>query len=148
VIVAPIGGGGLISGLATGQHSPNTTLLGAEPALGNDAARSLKEGRIVQNQNEPMTIADGARTVSVGNLNWPIIQRNVPEIIEVSEENIVEAVRLYFGQANLKCEPTGALSLGAVLEKPEAFEDKKVCVIVSGGNVDASVYTSILSGKS
>jgi threonine dehydratase len=146
-IVAPIGGGGLISGLATGQHSKNATLIGAEPLLGNDAARSLKEGRIVRNESEPMTIADGARTVSVGNLNWPLIQANVREIIEVTEEKIIEAMRLHFSLGNLKCEPTGALSLGAVLENPEAFQERKVCVIVSGGNVDASVYAGILNGK-
>jgi len=94
-----------------------------------------------------MTIADGARTVSVGNLNWPLIQANVREIIEVTEEKIIEAMRLHFSLGNLKCEPTGALSLGAVLENPEAFQERKVCVIVSGGNVDASVYAGILNGK-
>ena len=62
----------------------------------------------------------------------------------MSDENICAAVRLYFGLANLKCEPTGALSLGAVLEDPERFREKKICVIVSGGNVDVEVYKKIL----
>ena len=91
-----------------------------------------------------MTIADGARTISVGSLNWPIIRENIREIVEVPEDRIAEAVRLYFGLVNLKCEPTGALSLGAVLEKPELFNGKKVCLVVSGGNVDADVYRNII----
>jgi threonine dehydratase len=147
IVVSPIGGGGLISGIVTGlhRHLKPTVVYGAEPVLGNDAARSLREGRIVKNESEPMTIADGARTISVGSLNFPIIQKGVADIIEVSEEKIAEAVRLYFGLANLKCEPTGALSLGAVLTKPEAFADKKVCLVVSGGNVDPTAYSSIIN---
>ena len=146
VIVVPIGGGGLISGVVTGlcRSGASSIVIGAEPLLGNDAARSLKAGEIVRNEIEPMTIADGARTISVGNLNWPIIRDNVPEIIEVPDERIAEALRLYFGLANLKCEPTGALSLGAVLERRDDFVGKKVCVVVSGGNVDTEVYQRIL----
>ncbi|MEO8042194.1 MAG: pyridoxal-phosphate dependent enzyme, partial [Acidobacteriota bacterium] len=146
VVVAPIGGGGLISGLITvlGGNTSAPQVVGAEPLLGNDAARSLRSGELVSNETEPTTIADGARTVSLGRLNWPIIKNGVSDIIEVSEENICEAVRLYFGLANLKCEPTGALSLGAVLEDKSSFENKKICLIVSGGNVDAAVYKNIL----
>jgi len=146
VVISPIGGGGLISGLITGlhRHMKPTVVYGAEPLLGNDAARSLKAGQIVRNETEPTTLADGARTISLGNLNWPIIREGVADVIEVSEENIAEAVRMYFGLANLKCEPTGALSLGALLERPDEFRDKRVCVVVSGGNVDGEVYRSIL----
>jgi threonine dehydratase len=146
VIVTPVGGGGLISGIVTGLRRSGTAteVIGAEPLLGNDAARSLRAGEIVRNDLEPMTIADGARTISLGNLNWPIIKENIAEIIEVGDENIAEAVRLYFGLANLKCEPTGALSLGAVLENTDRFQGKKVCLIVSGANVDTDVYKSIL----
>jgi len=146
VVISPIGGGGLISGLITGlhRHMKPTVVYGAEPLLGNDAARSLKAGQIVRNETEPTTLADGARTISLGNLNWPIIREGVADVIEVSEENIAEAVRMHFGLANLKCEPTGALSLGALLERPDEFRDKRVCVVVSGGNVDGEVYRSIL----
>lgn len=146
VVVSPVGGGGLISGIVTGHSEAGKTshVLGAEPLLGNDAARSLKAGHIVRNEVEPMTIADGARTISLGGLNWPIIRDNVSEIIEVSDEKTAEAVRLYFSLANLKCEPTGALSLGAVLERRELFEGKRTCLIVSGGNVDAEVYQKLL----
>jgi threonine dehydratase len=146
VIIVPVGGGGLISGIVTGTRRSGSaaSVIGAEPLLGNDAARSLKAGEIVRNDAEPKTIADGARTISVGVLNWPIIKENVPEIIEVSDENIAKAVGLYFMLANLKCEPTGALSLGAILEDPEKFRGKKLCLIVSGGNVDSEVYKQLI----
>jgi len=149
IVIAPIGGGGLVSGMITGfrRHMKPTVVYGAEPLLGNDAARSLKAGHIVRNETEPMTLADGARTVSLGDLNWPIIKDGVAGIIEVSEEKIAEAVRLYFGLANLKCEPTGALSLGALLERPDEFKGKRVCVIVSGGNVDSEVYRQVLRSE-
>lgn len=147
VIISPIGGGGLISGLSKGlcEIGAKTGLIGAEPLLGNDAARSLKAGRIIANETEPMTLADGARTLSLGLHNWEIIRNGVGEIIEVSEEKIIEAVKLFFGLANLKCEPTGALSLGAILENPAKFSGRKICLIVSGGNVDMENYRTILS---
>jgi threonine dehydratase len=146
VVIAPVGGGGMISGMVTAvkRNNSHAEVVGAEPLLGNDAARSLRSGELVKNDSEPMTIADGARTVSLGKLNWPIVKESVGTIVEVSEENICEAVRLYYGLANLKCEPTGALSLGAVLEDKTKFEGKKICMIVSGGNVDAAVYKKIL----
>ncbi|MEP7149794.1 MAG: pyridoxal-phosphate dependent enzyme [Acidobacteriota bacterium] len=146
VVIVPIGGGGLISGIITGllRNDSDAVVVGAEPLLANDAARSLKAGKIIRNEAEPMTIADGARTISLGNLNWPIIKDGVAEIVEVSDENICEAVRLYFALVNLKCEPTGALSLAAMLESPEKFEGKKICLVVSGGNVDNEVYKTIL----
>jgi threonine dehydratase len=147
VVVVPIGGGGLISGISKGlcRSANQATVLGAEPLIGNDAARSLREGQIIVNELEPGTIADGARTVSLGKHNWAIIEKGVSEIIEVSEEKIIEAVRLYFDLANLKVEPTGALSLGAILENNDKFRDKKICAVVSGGNVDAEIYRQILS---
>ncbi len=146
VVISPVGGGGLISGISKGlrRNGHQAKLVGAEPLLGNDAFLSLQAGRIIRNDAEPLTIADGARTISLGNHNWEIIKTNVAEIIEVSDERIREAVRLYFSLANLKCEPTGALSLGAILENREKFAGKTVCVVVSGGNVDTEVYRQIL----
>ena len=145
-IVVPIGGGGLISGIVTGLNRNGSVpaVIGAEPSLGNDAARSLKAGELIRNETEPKTIADGARTLSLGELNWPIIRDNVSGIIEVSDEKIAEAVRLYFEFANLKCEPTGALPLGAILTKPEEFVEKKVCLVVTGGNVDREIYQKLI----
>lgn len=148
-VLVPVGGAGLIAGISKGLCGAgnNSQLIGAEPLIANDAFRSLKEGRIVKNENEPMTLADGARTVSVGRHNWEIIKDGVAEIIEVSEEKIKEALRTYFNLANLKVEPTGALSLGAILENVERFENKRVCLVVSGGNVDTEVYRAILEDR-
>ena len=111
IVVSPVGGGGLISGIVKGlkRHLKPTIVIGAEPLLGNDAARSLKAGELIRNEAEPLTIADGARTISLGERNWAIIKDNVQTIIEVSEEKIDEAVQLYFAAANLKCEPTGGI---------------------------------------
>jgi len=145
-VIVPVGGGGLISGILTGlrRNGKTTRVFGAEPQAGNDASLSLKAGKIVKNETEPMTIADGARTISLGNLNWEIIIDGVESIIEVPDPTIREAVKLYFDKANLKCEPTGALSLGAILEDKERFRDQKICLIVSGGNVDQAIYADII----
>jgi threonine dehydratase len=141
-IVVPVGGGGLIGGIAqsVSRATAAAKVFGAEPALANDAARSLREGRIIANEQEPRTIADGARTISLGQHNWRIIREHVAGIVEVSEEQIREGVRLLYGLANLKVEPTGALAIGALLAAPDQFRDRKVCCVVSGGNVDPAVY--------
>jgi threonine dehydratase len=147
VVITAVGGGGLVSGLITGfcRNGKMTQIFGAEPQLGNDASRSLQAGMIVANETEPMTIADGARTLSLGNLNWPIIKDGIAGIIEVSDETTAVALRLYFGLANLKCEPTGALSLGAILVDRDRFKGQKVCLVVSGGNVDPVTYAEIIA---
>jgi len=147
IVISPVGGGGLSSGIITGlrRSGSQAEVFGAEPLLGNDAARSLAAGRLIANETEPVTIADGARTISLGDLNWEILRNEVAGIVEVDDDKIKEAVRLYFQLANLKCEPTGALSLGAVLSKPELFRDKRICLVVSGGNVDAAVYREIIA---
>lgn len=146
-VVVPIGGGGLISGIVQSfeRNGKQINVIGAEPLMANDAARSLQSGELVANASEPQTIADGTRTLSLGNVNWPIIKKGVREIIEVTEDNIKTGLKFYFELANLKCEPTGALSLGAILEDRNGFRGQKICVVVSGGNVDASVYSAILS---
>ena len=146
-IIVPIGGGGLSSGIITGLRRAGkaTPVVGAEPLMANDAARSLRAGRIISNEGEPPTIADGARTVSLGKHNWEILQHGLAGIVEVSEDHIKQAVRLLFNLANLKAEPTGALSIGALLSQPERFQGKRVCCVISGGNVDADVYREILT---
>ncbi len=147
-VIAPIGGGGLTSGIIQGFRGAgkDVSVIGAEPLMANDAARSLRAGHIVANDIEPQTIADGARTVSIGRHNWEIIGRGIEGIIEVPEENIKEGMRLLFQLANLKAEPTGALAVGALLTESERFRDLSVCCVVSGGNVDREVYRSILAG--
>ncbi len=146
IVITPVGGGGLASGISQGlcRQGHQAKLIGAEPQMANDAARSLKAGKIIVNETEPQTIADGARTISLGSRNWAILQKGLTEIIEVSDEKIIEATRLLFALANLKSEPTGALALGAILENADKFKDKKICLVVSGGNVDAEVYRKIL----
>jgi threonine dehydratase len=148
IVVVPVGGGGLISGVLTGlaRTGKQTDVVGAEPLLANDAARSLQQGHIVQNDSEPQTIADGARTVSLGKHNWEIIRNSVSTIVEVPEENIAAVLRLLFEFANLKVEPTGALSVAAVITKPELFQGKSICCVISGGNVDPAVYAQLLLG--
>jgi threonine dehydratase len=147
MVVVPVGGGGLISGVITGlqQSRKKLEVLGAEPLLGNDAARSLRAGHIVANESEPQTIADGARTVSLGKHNWEVMRGNVSTIVEVPEEKIIEAALLLFEFANLKVEPTGALSLAALLTRRDLFEGRSVCCVVSGGNVDPGIYAGMLN---
>ena len=145
-VVVPIGGGGLSSGLITGigRAEKDIEVIGAEPLLANDAAQSLRSGYIVRHDTEPQTIADGARTISLGEHNWRILRNGLSGIVEVPEEKIKEGVRLLYRLANLKAEPTGALGVGAVLTEPERFQGKRVCCVISGGNVDGYVYREIL----
>lgn len=146
MIVVPVGGGGLCSGLVVARDhlQAQTKIVGAEPLLGNDAARSFRSGQLLANEQEPATIADGARTLSLGHLNWEILRDGLSDIIEVPDEIILDALRRYFRYVNLKVEPTGALALGALLTQPEQFYGKRVCCVVSGGNVDPSVFARAL----
>ena len=149
MLVVPVGGGGLCSGqiIARDYLHAHTEIIGAEPLPGNDAARSLRGGQLISNEQEPDTVADGARTLSLGALNWEIIQRGIAGIIEVPDVLTLEALRRYFLYANLKVEPTGALALGALLAQAERFYGKRVCCIVSGGNVDPALYAQALLGE-
>lgn len=144
-LVVPIGGGGLSSGqvIARDHLHVRTEIVGAEPQLANDAARSLHAGQLLANDQEPSTIADGARTLALGHLNWEILRRGLSQIVEVPDPVILAALRACFA-LNLKVEPTGALGLGAVLTNPAYFAGKRVCCIVSGGNVDPLVYAQAL----
>lgn len=146
VLVAPVGGGGLTAGLIRGFQAcgDKRPIMGAEPAMGNDAARSFREGHLVRNETEPQTLADGARTVSLGDHNWAVLKESLAGIVEVPEEAIKEAVKGLFLLANLKAEPTGALSVGAVLTSPEKFKGRNVCCVISGGNVDPDVFRALI----
>jgi threonine dehydratase len=148
VVVAAIGGGGLTAGLvqAAQRMSHRMAVIAAEPLVANDAARSLRAGHIVVNETEPQTIADGTRTLSIGKHNWEILKDGLETIVEVPEEAIREGVRLLFTLANLKAEPTGALGIGALLTAPETFRGRRVCCVVTGGNVDPGVYAAIIAG--
>lgn len=145
-IIAPIGGGGLTSGLvqAVERSGKNIQVLAAEPALSNDAAQSIRAGHIVALPDESSTIADGARVLRIGDHNWEILSRGLAGVIEVSEEEIMEGVRLLFALANIKAEPTGALAIGAVLADPHRFKGKRVCCVISGGNADPALYAKLV----
>jgi threonine dehydratase len=147
-IIAPIGGGGLTSGLVSAVRKSNsrTKVLAAEPLLANDAAQSLRAGHIVEATDESSTIADGARMLRLGDNNWAILKEGLDGVVEVTEDQIKEGVRLLFALANLKAEPTGALALGAVLAEPDRFAGKRVCCIISGGNADPATYADLVRG--
>lgn len=149
-VLCPVGGGGLVAGIVVARDllAPNVEVIGAEPLLGNDAALSLRSGELVTLPAEPDTIADGTRTPSLGEINWEIVRGGLRRIIEVPEDKIAEGLRTLYAKANLKVEPTAALTVGAVLTQPEEFAGKRVCCIVSGGNVDADVYVKVLVGES
>jgi len=136
LVVAPVGGGGLLSGTAVAVSlvSPGTEVIAAEPERADDAYRSLKSGRIVPSLH-PNTIADGLLT-SLGDLTFPIIQRRVRDIVLVSEEAIVEAMRCLWERMKIVVEPSGAVPLGAVLSRRLDVKGRRVGIIVSGGNVD------------
>jgi len=141
-VLAPIGGGGLTAGIITGlrQRGCANPVWAAEPVIANDAARSFREGRIIANETEPQTIADGVRTLSVGKHNWAVLREGLAGVIEVSEQNILEAVRILVRCAQVRAEPTGALPVAALLQAPERFRNQRVCCIISGGNVDPEVF--------
>lgn len=146
LVVAPVGGGGLTAGIVTGlrEAGAGTRVVGAEPLLGNDAARSLAAGRIIANEQEPPTLADGARTVSLGRHNWAVLQTGLDGIVEVPEEAIRRGVRLLKDALGLRVEPTGALAIAAVLVAPDRFRGARVGCVASGGNVDDEVYDAIV----
>lgn len=135
-IVSPVGGGGLIAGNAIAAYyfGINCEVIGAEPYEVDDAYRSLKSGKIERNITTN-TIADGLKT-QLGDINFPIIQQHVKRIIRVEEHEIVDAMRLIWERMKIIVEPSSAVTLAAILKEKEAFEDKKVGVILSGGNVD------------
>lgn len=136
VLMAPVGGGGLLSGTALAAHyfAPGVHVYGAEPAAANDAYRSLISGQIEPSLN-PQTIADGLLT-ALGDVTFPILQRHLHGIHTVSEAGIIQAMRWLWERMKIVVEPSGAVPLAAVLEHPEAFAGKRVGLIVSGGNVD------------
>ena len=135
VIMAPVGGGGLLSGtaLVTTALSPSTQVIAAEPEAADDAYRSLQAGEILP-ANDPRTIADGLRT-SLGPLTFAIMQQHVQQIVTVSEEAIVSAMRYVWERMKIVIEPSAAVPIGALLEKKLDLTGKRIGVILSGGNV-------------
>ncbi len=135
-IIAPIGGGGLISGTSVFVKGADKRIkvIGAEPANADDAWRSFTSGKLVPSVN-PLTIADGLLT-SLSQLTFHIILNNVDEIFTVKEESIVNCMMLIWERMKIVVEPSSATVLAAVKENPDFFEGKRVGLIISGGNVD------------
>jgi len=136
IIMAPVGGGGLLSGtaLATKYFSPKTKVIAAEPDQADDAFRSFNAKKFIPSVN-PDTIADGLRT-SLGEWTFPIILQNVDDIVTVSENAIVQAMKLIWQRMKIIVEPSSAVPLAAILENKVEHKDKKIGIIFSGGNVD------------
>ncbi len=131
------GGGGLLSGsaLAARRHSPRCRVVGVEPELADDATRSFRSGTL-QSVSNPPTIADGARTPSLGRLTFPLVRANVDDMVTVSDDDLVHAMRFVWERMKLVVEPTGVLGLAAALRAKVPVAGKRVGVILSGGNVD------------
>jgi len=135
-IIAPVGGGGLLSGTALATHffGKECKIYAGEPNEANDAFRSLKSGKIESNKTTN-TIADGLRT-QLGSNTFPIIQNYISEIICVSENEIITAMKLIWERLKIVIEPSSAVAFAAILKQKETFKNKKVGVILSGGNLD------------
>ena len=135
-IIAPVGGGGLLSGtaLAASKDRPGIRVYGGEPEMADDAFRSIEAGRIIPSEN-PKTIADGLLT-SLGELTFPIIQQHVERIVTVSEAGIVASMRFIWERAKLIIEPSSAVAVAVLWERKIDLRGTKVGVIISGGNVD------------
>ncbi|MEK6153831.1 pyridoxal-phosphate dependent enzyme [Flavobacteriaceae bacterium 3-367] len=135
-IICPVGGGGLIAGTALAVHhfGANCKVVGGEPFAVDDAYRSLQSGVIESNATTD-TIADGLKT-QLGDKNFPIIQQHVDRIIRVTEEEIITAMQFIWERMKLVVEPSSAVALAALLREKTRFQDKKVGIIISGGNVD------------
>jgi threonine dehydratase len=135
-IIAPVGGGGLISGtlLSTLAFAPNVNVIGAEPFEVDDAFRSLEAGHIVHNTSTN-TIADGLKT-NLGDITFALIQNYIEEIVRVTEDEIVAAMQLIWERMKIIVEPSCATTLAVVLKNKQQFKGKNVGLILTGGNVD------------
>ena len=140
-----LGGGGLLSGsaLATRALAPHCKLYGVEPEAGNDGQQSFRSGSIVHIET-PKTIADGAQTQHLGNYTFPIIRRDVDDILTVTDEQLVECMRFFASRMKLVVEPTGCLGFAAARNMKAGLSGKRVGVLISGGNVDLDRFCSLL----
>ena len=145
LIIAPLGGGGLLSGCATAAKAmlPACSVIGVEPAAGNDGQRSLRSGEIVH-IDTPETIADGAQTQHLGRFTFPVLQRYVEDILTVSDTELVEAMRFFASRMKMIVEPTGCLAAAAVFSGQLDLRGKRVGIILSGGNVDLARFAALV----
>ncbi len=135
-VIAPIGGGGMISGccLTLSNIAPDVDIFAAEPEQADDAYRSLKAGHIIAD-DAPVTIADGLK-VPLKENTWHFVSNYVTDILTASEEEIVEAMKITWARMKIVIEPSCAVPLATILKNPEVFRGRRVGVIITGGNVD------------
>jgi len=142
-----LGGGGLLSGsaLATRALAPDCRLYGVEPEAGNDGQQSFRTGAIVH-IDTPQTIADGAQTQHLGNITFPIIRRDVDDILTATDDELVQCMRFFAERMKIVVEPTGCLGFAAARRMRDALRGKKVGILVSGGNIDLAKLSGFLAG--
>ena len=145
LIVTPLGGGGLLAGtaLSAKERSPGAVVVGVEPEAGNDGQQSLRKGEIVHIP-VPKSIADGALTNHIGEHNFPILKRDVREIVTVSDAQLVETMRFFAERMKMIVEPTGCLAAAAVLQGVLPCAGQRVGIVISGGNVDLATFCALL----
>ncbi|MBN2349301.1 MAG: pyridoxal-phosphate dependent enzyme [Bacteroidales bacterium] len=138
IVMAPVGGGGLLSGtsIAAKHLNPRIRVIAGEPKNADDARRSFISGKLIPSE-KPNTIADGLLT-SLSQLTLGIIRNNVDDILTAKEETIIKAMRLIWERMKIIVEPSSAVPLAAILENPEIFKNQKIGIILSGGNVELS----------
>jgi threonine dehydratase len=147
-LFVPLGGGGLLAGstLSTRALAPNCKLYGVEPETGNDGQQSFRSGAIVH-IDTPKTIADGAQSQQLGNYTFPIIMRDVDDVLTVSDAQLVECMHFFASRMKLVVEPTGCLGFAAARENKFQLHGKRIGVLVSGGNVDLQWLTTRFAGE-
>lgn len=144
-IIVPIGGGGLISGIATAVKAkkPSVRVIGVEPEVASDAAQSRSAGRIVKIA-QPQTIADGVATQSVGKLTFPVMQKLCDDIVTVSESAIAQALLLIMSRAKQVIEPTAALALATLTSGRLVLPGRNVALLLCGGNLDLATLPTLI----
>ncbi|MBN3737924.1 MULTISPECIES: threo-3-hydroxy-L-aspartate ammonia-lyase [Burkholderia] len=145
-VFAPLGGGGLLSGtaLSTRALSPHAKLYGVEPEAGNDGQQSFRSGAIVR-IDTPRTIADGAQTQYLGNLTFPILRRDVDDILTATDAELIDCMRFFATRMKIVVEPTGCLAFAAARRMKDTLQGKRVGVVISGGNVDLENFCALVS---
>jgi len=147
-LFVPLGGGGLLSGsaLAARALAPRCRIYGVEPEAGNDGQLSFRSGRIVTIET-PRTIADGAQTLHLGELTFPIIRRDVDDVLTASDAELVDAMRFFAERMKVVVEPTGTLGFAAARQMASELAGKRVGVVISGGNVDLQRFAELLGSS-
>ncbi|HET9626253.1 MAG TPA: threo-3-hydroxy-L-aspartate ammonia-lyase [Kofleriaceae bacterium] len=145
-VFTPMGGGGLAAGsaLAARALAPGCALYAVEPEAGNDGQQSFRTGTLVQIAT-PRTIADGAQTQRLGDLTFPILRRELADVLTASDGELIEAMQLFAGRMKIVVEPTGCLGFAGARQKAASLRGKRIGVVISGGNIDLGKLGELLS---